>query len=228
MSASVIGRPTHAPPDSAVPDLVTRFDGLAVALARRFSAGRRLDDDLLQVARLGLVLAARRYEPARGDFAPYAAATMRGELKRHLRDHGWSVRVPRRVQEDALAVSAATERLRAAGVSEPTLAELAVETGLSDRRVREAAEARQARYGVELDPASVGEGVADDPNDDLAILRVAVGELADDDRELLTLRFGAELTQGEIGERIGVSQPQVHRRIKVALADLERRLEVAA
>ena len=209
-------------------DLVDQHEGIALAVARRFSRGRRVDDDLLQVARLGLVLASRRFDPDKGHFAAFATATASGEVKKYLRSHGWAVHVPRRLQEDVLLVTNTRDLLTNRLGRPPTDAEVAESAGMTPDRVDEATAAHGSRFGDPLDLASSATSAVDDDEVDLALVRAAVAELDPSQRELVRLRFGADLTQTEIGERIGISQAQVHRRLSSVLAQLGHDLVVAA
>lgn len=208
--------------------------GLAHALAKRFE-GRGVEmDDLVQVAMLGLVQAARRYRPDRGSgFTAFAAPTITGELKRHFRDHGWAVRPPRGLQELHHRVREATSTLQQDLRRDPTTAEIAAEAGTTPEEV-ESARAAGDRYRSSSldeplgDPDGPSRGDAmsadeEDPYDKvvtLISLRGAMEELDRRDRRILDLRFGANLTQRQIGERVGVSQMQVSR----ILASICRRL----
>ena len=209
-------------------ELVEQYAGVAVAVARRFSRTRRIDDDLLQVARLGLVLASRRFDPDRGHFAAYATATASGEVKKYLRSHGWAVHVPRRLQEDVLLVTDVRDRLTNRLGRVPTDEEVAESAGMTTSRVDEATTAHGSRFGDPLDPASAAPTAVEGDDVELALVRAAVAELDPSERELVRLRFEADLTQSEIGERIGISQAQVHRRLSSVLAQLGEDLVVAA
>lgn len=220
--------------------VVLEHERLAVGMAHRF-AGRGIDvEDLVQVARLGLVLAVRRYDPERGfGFTAFAAPTIAGELKRHFRDYGWAVRPPRGVQELHQDVRETTARLQQDLQREPTLDEVAAESGVTADDVR-TARAAGARYrSTSLDRpvddeagASLGDLLAD-PADDayersvtLISLRAAMEEELDErERLILRLRYGADLTQRQIGERIGVSQMQVSRLITAICRRLRVRID---
>jgi RNA polymerase sigma-B factor len=215
-------------------------EGLAVGLATRF-AGRGIDlDDLVQVAMLGLVLAARRYDPERGSgFSAFAAPTITGELKRHFRDHGWAVRPPRGLQELHHREREATATLQQELQREPTTDEVAVEGGITPDEVRAARGAGERYRSSSLDQpvhddaaSSLGEQLADESVDPyeraatLISLRAAMdAELDERERRIISLRFGADLTQRQIGERIGVSQMQVSRLITGICRRLRTRLE---
>src|SRR3954453_4978871 len=140
---------------------------LAERVARRyFRKGTSRDDDLVQVAYIGLVKAARRFEPARcTDFASYAVPTISGEIKRHLRDHGWFVRPPRAVQELRLRAGEVAPRLMQTRGRAPSLAELAAELGEPAERVREALDS-----GLQMRPLSLDARVGEDAGDPIGDL----------------------------------------------------------
>lgn len=220
--------------------VVVLHRGLAIGLARRYE-GRGIEiEDLEQVAMLGLVLAVRRYRPERGHgFTAYAAPTINGELKRYFRDHGWAVRPPRGVQELHQRVRGATSLLQQRLQREPTIAEIAAEGGVAEDEVRSARAAGASYRSTSLDQpvradgdASLGDLLAagtEDPverSTTLISLRAAMEqELDERERRIISLRFGADLTQSEIGERIGVSQMQVSRLISGICRRLRQRLE---
>lgn len=220
--------------------VVVDNQGLAVGLASRF-AGRGIElDDLVQVAMLGLVQAARRYDPERGfGFTAFAAPTISGELKRCFRDQGWAVRPPRGLQELHQRVRETTTTLQQRLHREPTIAEVADEGGISPEEVREARAAGERYRSTSLDQPvgdgtgpSLGDVLADageDPYDKcitLISLRAAMEEELDErERQIVSLRFGADLTQRQIGERIGVSQMQVSRIISSICSRLRSRIE---
>ena len=212
---------------------------LAESCARRYRRRGEPDDDLMQVAWIGLLKAIERYDPARGTcFSSYAVPTIVGELQRHFRDHSWTVRPPRGLQEDVLRM----ERERAALVTalgrEPTATELAHAVGCSVEEVLEAQEAAASYEAASLDaPTTRDDDEAaplvdmmggDDSAYELVESRDAIAStwkaLPDVERQVLELRFMHDLTQREIGERIGYSQMHVSRLLRRAL----NRLETAA
>lgn len=196
---------------------------LADRLARRFSFGQSVDDDLRQVAHLGLLLACRRFDPELGEFVRFASVTIIGELKKHLRTNGWSVRVPRALQEDSITVAAAVERLTSRLGHSPSVGEVAEHTGFDRERVAEAIRTREARFSASVEEHHIEVASADDGTD-AALIELAVARLPDDQRRLIEYRRRDGLTQAEIGRLIGISQPQVHRRLADALAALHREL----
>jgi len=199
---------------------------LADRIAARYSVGPGTDDDVRQVARTGLLLAARRFEPDKGVFVRFATVTIIGEVKKHVRQTGWAVRVPRGLQEDALRVGSAIEELRIRLGRSPTTAEVSTHTGLEVSRVVEALRVREARFAEEFEPAGHDRERESDPAT-AAIVASALSELSFDDSRLIRLRFGEGMTQAEIGVLMGISQAHVHRRLKAAMTKLKQSLEVA-
>lgn len=208
----------------AVDELFHRHLALADRVARRYSFGNGIDEDLRQVARLGLLYACRRYDRERGVFVRFAVVTINGELKKHLRSHGWGVRVPRSLQEDSITVAAASERLTARLGRSPSVGEVADETGFERERVMEAARARDARFTTSVEHAGI-DTVDPGSSMDAALLAHAMSMLDEAERTLIEYRFRDGLTQAEIGRLIGISQPQVHRRLQSALEKLRFELE---
>jgi RNA polymerase sigma-B factor len=214
--------------------LVQRFLPLARQLARRYQRGGEPLDDLVQVASLGLLKAIDRFEPERSTaFSSFAVPTILGELKRHFRDRGWSVRVPRDLQELAVRVDRVTEELARELGRAPTPVEIADHIGVTTEQVLEAREAAGAYRAVSLDRPrdddEDGDGMAEtmgieDPGfglaEDAATVERLMGVLNDREREVLRLRFAEDLTQSEIGARVGVSQMHVSRLIRQAVARL--------
>jgi RNA polymerase sigma-B factor len=212
--------------------------GLADGIASRY-LGRGIErDDLIQVARLGLVKAVQRYRPALGQsFAGYAAPTISGEIKRHFRDTGWMVRPPRRLQELGARLRDAEKELEQRLHRNPTAGELATFLGVEEAQVRAAREASSSFHAVSLDaptatehPPELAVDSDDDPFgafDDAEWLSSALEELTDRERTVLRLRFVDLMTQSEIAEEINVSQMQVSRILRATLARLRARLEAS-
>jgi RNA polymerase sigma-B factor len=212
-------------------ELTTRYLPLARHLARRYR-GRAEIDDLEQVASLALLKAIDRFDPSRGlEFSTFAYPTILGEIKRYFRDLGWTVRVPRDLQELTLRLDALREALTGELGRSPTVAELAVRAGTTAEQVVEAVSAGSAHYPDSLDrPLSEDGDLAidvahDDPGFARAENAVVVGgllaTLPEREREILTLRFEHDMTQAEIGERLGLSQMHVSRLIRQSLATLQ-------
>ena len=215
--------------------LVERFLPLARQLARRYEHTDEPLEDLVQVASIGLVKAIDRFDPGRGfAFSSFAVPTILGELRRHFRDRTWSVRVPRDLQELSLSVDRVAATLTHDLHRPPTIAEIAESLSTSEEAVLEAREAAgayratslQAPRGGEEDS---GETLADqlgadergfDLAEDRATLDRVLACLTAREREVLRLRFEEDLTQAEIGERIGVSQMQISRIIRRSISSL--------
>ncbi|HWJ64623.1 MAG TPA: SigB/SigF/SigG family RNA polymerase sigma factor [Acidimicrobiales bacterium] len=212
---------------------------LALHLARRFSNRGVSLDDLEQVASLGLLRAIDRFDPSRGlEFSTFATPTIVGELKRHFRDKGWSVRVPRRVQELHLLLNSLVADLTHQLGRSPTIAELATAARASEEEVLEAMEAAQAYRSASIEgrsAASPDAGEAQLGVDDAGLFQAEnrllveelLGRLAPREQLLLRLRFYEEMTQQQIAERLGVSQMHVSRLLARCLDDLRRRVESA-
>jgi RNA polymerase sigma-B factor len=228
------------PSDPARPELRRRaieaWLPLAQHLARRYSGRGEPDDDLVQVATVGLIKSVDRYEADRGvDFAGFAIPTVLGEIKRHFRDRTWSIRVPRRVQEMRLAITAANNALTHTLGRSPTVADIAAHLNVTEEEVLEGLEGAHAYTATSLstpinqDGGELGDNLGgEDPGFALTEFRVALApamaELDERERTILTLRFHGNLTQTEIAERIGISQMHVSRLLTRALAKLRQQL----
>ncbi|HEY7438186.1 MAG TPA: SigB/SigF/SigG family RNA polymerase sigma factor [Acidimicrobiia bacterium] len=206
-------------------ELVATYLSLARSLAARYRHKGEPIDDLEQVATLGLIKAIDRFDPDRGvAFVGFATPTILGELKRHFRDHAWSVRVPRTTKEQVAQLRRAVdERSHALGRA-PTIEELAIAMGVDTEEVLEAIEAGRA---FAPDPLEAHTEPRDERTDDgtshvddrVDVERI-LAELPDDERLAVELRFFDELTQTQIAERLGVSQMQVSRLLRRALVRL--------
>jgi len=228
---------TDTPEESeqVVEQIVHLYLDLCASMAGRYDGRGVEHEDLVQVARLALVKAVRRYEPGHApSFAAYAVPTISGELKRWFRDRGWVVRPPRRLQELRANLQSVRSRLEQELGATPTDAELAEAVGATVEEVREVATAATGFRPLSLDcspsdddrPGLAAFLAADDDGlagaDDRVCLAEALTELDDDERELLLMRYVEGMTQREIGEARGVSQMQVSRtlrRITVRLHD---------
>ena len=215
---------------------------LARDLALRYSYTDEPIDDLLQVACLGLIKAIDRFEPDRGTkFTSYAAPTILGELKRHFRDKGWALHVPRDLQERSLALSREAEALSKVLGRSPTIRELATSLGCTVEAALEASEAAASYEATSLDaPATRDDDEAatlldllgdSDTSYELVESRDAIAStwqaLPDLERKVVELRFMHDLTQREIGDQIGYSQMHVSRLLRRALSRLEDAAEAA-
>ena len=230
--------------DAAIREaLVERFLPLAYNLAARYRRGPEPLEDLRQVAALGLLKAIDRYDPAHGSaFSSFAVPTILGGLRRHFRDTGWAIRVPRDLQELAVRLEGAIDALQSTLARAPTVAELAEHLNTTPEQVLEARAAAGARHAASLDSpmfdgeesrATVGDMIgALDAGLDAAEAAVTAQRLQRDlserDREMLRLRFGEDLTQREIGARLGISQMHVSRRIRRSLKQLRDVAEAEA
>jgi len=218
-------------------ELCERFLPLARDLALRYTYTDEPLDDLVQVASLGLIKAIDRFEPGRGTkFTSYAAPTILGELKRHFRDKGWSLHVPRDLQERTLAVSRATEELSKELGRSPKVREVAAHLGCAVEQVLEAQEAAASYEAASLDApaardddesASLVDLIGGEDNlyelvEDRQAIAAEWSHLPEVERQVLVLRFMHDLTQREIGERIGYSQMHVSRLLRRALSRLEK------
>jgi RNA polymerase sigma-B factor len=220
--------------------LVERFLPLAQQLARRYARSNEPLDDLIQVASLGLLKAIDRFDPTRPTaFSSFAVPTILGELKRHFRDKAWSLRVPRDLQELAFRVERVADDLESELRRAPTADEIAEYMGVRTEQVLDAREAAGAYQAVSLDrprdDAEAGDELVnviglEDPGYHLAdeaatVERLMSMLLSDREREILRLRFAEDLTQSEIGARLGLSQMHISRLIRHAVAQLRQAAE---
>ena len=215
-------------------ELVARWLPLAKRLARGYG-GRDEYEDLVQVASVALIRAVDRYDPGRGNqFSSYAVPTVVGELKRHFRDHCWSVKVPRDVHDRSVQVHRASKQLTTKLGRSPTPSELAEALGSSVELVFEALQARSALGPERLDAPHDPE---DDERDRAAVaseepgyaiaeasatLAPLLARLTPTERTMVSLRFDQDLTQSEIAARLGCSQMHVSRRLRAALTYLQQ------
>jgi RNA polymerase sigma-B factor len=216
-------------------ELVERTLPLARTLARRYANKGEALDDLEQVAALGLVKAIERFDLDREvRFTTFAVPTIAGEIKRHFRDRGWMVRVPREVQELSARLTIQRERLTRELGRSPTVPELARAAEAGVEQVLEALRAADAYRALSLDePLGEGFGALDSiaSHDDgferveqRHMLRSGLTHLPPREREILHLRFYEGLTQREIARRVGVSQMHVSRLIRRSIESLRERL----
>jgi len=228
----------HRTGDPAVRDrLVEMHLGLAEYLARRFDRRGEPVEDLVQVASLALINAVDRFDPDRGlEFTTFAVPTIVGELKRHFRDKGWALRVPRRLQELHLRLVTTVAELTHELGRSPSIPEIAERAQASPDEVIEAIEAGRAYRSASLDAPAPGDDVTvpaawriGETDDRLAgveernELAGLLAELPERERAILVLRFYDGLTQSEIAERIGISQMHVSRLLTRTLERLRRR-----
>jgi RNA polymerase sigma-B factor len=220
-------------------DLIEAHLGLAEYLARRFANRGEPLDDLVQVASLGLVKAVERFDPGRGlEFTTFATPTIVGELKRHFRDKGWAVRVPRRVQELHLRVTRVVDDLALELGRSPTVQEIAVRAGTTEDEVIEAIDAGSAYRSTSLDagrtdddesPGLLGQLGGLDPELSRAERRASLSPLLtglpEREQLMLHLRFYEGMTQSEIAKRLGISQMHVSRLLSRSLQTLREAAE---
>lgn len=222
--------------------LVEEHLGFAHALARRYTRRGIALEDLEQVAAMALVKAADRYDPDRGvKFTSFAAPTIIGELKRHFRDKGWAVQVPRRLQELSLEVGKLSAELNQSLGRAPTVAELAQEVGTDEEEVLEALELSGVAYkGASLDqPVGGGDDemltladqlqAEDTPEETATVrttLRTLLRTLPARERRILELRFFDDMTQSEIADDVGLSQMHVSRLIRQSLDRLRQQGDI--
>jgi RNA polymerase sigma-B factor len=229
------GSPEHA---QVRDQLVEMHLPLVEHLARRFRNRGEPLDDLIQVATIGLIKSVDRFDTERGvEFSTYATPTIVGELKRHFRDKGWAIRVPRRLQELRLSLSGATSELTQDLGRAPTVAELAAKLEVSEDDVLEGLESANAYSTLSLDAPDQGQDDAPAVVDSLGTddeslegveyresLRPLLEQLPEREKRILLLRFFRGLTQSEIAAEIGISQMHVSRLLARTLAQLREGL----
>ncbi|MER6137634.1 SigB/SigF/SigG family RNA polymerase sigma factor [Streptomyces sp. NPDC001815] len=218
--------------DAVRDELATAWLPMAHRIAGRFRDRGESIEDLRQVAAVGLVKAIDRYDPSRGAFESYAVPTITGEVKRHFRDRMWALRVPRRVQELRNKVRIARRDLTLnPGAPEPTIAEIAAHTGLTEDEVGAGMEAMESfstlSLDAELSSADDNYSLADtlgesDSSYDVVVDREAAKEglrrLPERERNILYMRFFEDMTQNHIADQLGISQMHVSRLISRSCA----------
>jgi len=217
----------------ALEELTARYRPLAIGLARRYSYTSESSDDLEQVASIGLVAAINRYDPNRGkSLRAFAVPTILGELRRHFRDTGWSVHMPRPLQERARDVRETTSKMTAELQRSPSSREVAERMGISVEAVLESRAVRRAYSPDSLDaPPKPAEDGSPGSWDSLhgweeegyarveanVTVERAIRALPERERKIIQLRYGAELSQAEIGNALGISQMHVSRLLRRSL-----------
>ncbi len=220
-------------------ELVMSHLNLVRFLASKFKNRGEPLDDLVQVGTIGLIKAIDRFDPERGlEFTTYATPTILGEIKRHFRDKGWSVRVPRRLQELSSKVNQATDELTKELQRTPSTEEVASKLGVTVEEVLEAMESSSAYSSVPLEAggsdddeapavidhyASVDQDLA--ASDDRMVIEDTVKEFSPREQEVIRMRFNDNLTQVEIAKRLGVSQVQVSRLLRRTLKKLQEKVD---
>jgi RNA polymerase sigma-B factor len=223
--------------------LIEQYLPLVRSLARRYSYRGEQLEDLVQVGCIGLIKAIDRFDIDRGvELTTYATPNIIGEIKRHFRDKGWSIRVPRGLQELNVRLSHLVEDLTVQLERSPTIAELAKAAGVEEEEVLEALESGQAYATLSL--SAGGGGGSDDGSDldpleslgeleheyevseDRAVLAPGLRALDDRERRIFHLRFFEGLTQSQIAQQVGISQMHVSRLIRRALEKIRDEIAV--
>ncbi len=241
--AALFGRMAHRPQERVQlrEQMIEAGLPFAVRLARHYQGRGEPFEDLVQVATVGLIKAVDGYDPGRGPFSHYAAPTVRGELKKHFRDRGWSVRVPRRLQELKLELSRAHQALTHRLGRAPTVTDLAEYLDVPEEQIIEGMDLAHAYQPVSLNaPVSTQEDAADlgsmlgvrDPAveslDDRMTLAELLPHLPEREQRIVHLRFSGNMTQSQIAAEIGISQMHVSRLLAQALAWLREAMTTDA
>ncbi len=219
-------------------ELVRMHLPLVEYLARRFRNRGEPLEDLVQVATIGLIKSIDRFDLERGvEFSTYATPTIVGEIKRHFRDKGWAIRVPRRLQELKLTLTKATGELSQTLGRSPTVAELATHLGLTEEEILEGLESANAYSAVSLDATDSGDDDSPAVSDSLGMidealegveyresLKPLLDKLPAREKKILVLRFFGNLTQSQIAAELGISQMHVSRLLARTLAQLREGL----
>jgi len=220
--------------------LVMSHMNLVRFLANKFKNRGEPLDDLMQVGYLGLLKAIDRFDPERGlEFTTFATPTILGEIKRHFRDKGWSVRVPRRLQELSAKVNQATDKLTNELQHSPKVEEIAEYLDVTVDEVLEAMESSSAYTSVPIeapgasdsdDAPSILDRYADDDNeldftDDRLVIEEAIRDFSPREREVIELRFVKGMTQIEIAKKLGISQVQVSRLLRRTLKKIQDKID---
>jgi RNA polymerase sigma-B factor len=221
-------------------ELIEQYLPLVRSLARRYANRGEQLEDLVQVGSIGLIKAIDRFDVGRGvELTTYATPNIIGEIKRHFRDKGWSIRVPRGLQELNVRLSQLLERLTVELERSPTIAELAKAADVTEEEVLEALESGQAYTTVSLSaPSGGGEEGELDPleslgeleheyevSEDRAVLAPGLDVLDERERRILHLRFWEGLTQSQIAQQVGISQMHVSRLIRRSLEKVRAEIE---
>lgn len=222
--------------------IVERYDRLAIGLAGRFRGRGEPIEDLTQVARYGLLKAIDRFDTSREvQFSTFATRSILGELKRHLRDKAWSVRVPRSLKERFLETGRAVEELTQRLGRSPTIAEIAAELGATSEEILEAMDAGSAYSAASLDMpvgedeagSTLGDMLAIDDeilgrSDERATVAAHLQELPARERSIVYLRFFEAKSQREVAEVMGMSQMHVSRILRKTLDELRTKISAEA
>ena len=226
--------------EEAREQLIVSHVNLVRYIAAKFKTRGEPLDDLIQVGTIGLIKAIDRFDPSRGlEFTTYATPTIMGEIKRHFRDKGWTIRVPRRLQELSAKVNSATDELTARLQRSPSIEEVAEYLDTTADEVLEAMESSSAYSSVPLeaqggneddDAPSVIDRYASvdgdlEASDDRMVLEGVIGEFPEADQQAIRMRFIDGMTQVEIAKRLGISQVQVSRMLRRALRRIQDKID---
>lgn len=226
--------------EEARDQLIVSHLNLVRFLASKFKNRGEPLDDLVQVGTIGLIKAIDRFDPERGlEFTTYATPTILGEIKRHFRDKGWSIRVPRRLQELSAKVNQATDELTVELQRSPSVEEVAAKLGVGAEEILEAMESSGAYTSVSLEAGGTSEddeapalidrlGSVDedlDASDDRMVIDDAIRDFSPREQEIVRMRFIDGLTQVEIAKRLGVSQVQVSRLLRRTLRKIQDKID---
>lgn len=226
--------------EEAREQLIVSHVNLVRYIAAKFKNRGEPLDDLIQVGTIGLIKAIDRFDPSRGlEFTTYATPTIMGEIKRHFRDKGWTIRVPRRLQELSAKVNTVTDELTAELQRSPSIDEIAARLGMTPDEVLEAIESSSAYSSVPLEgqggteeddaPAVIDRYASVDndleASDDRMILEDVISEFPEADQQAIRMRYLDGMTQVEIAKKLGISQVQVSRMLRRALRRIQEKID---
>ena len=226
--------------EEAREQLIVSHVNLVRYIAAKFKNRGEPLDDLIQVGTIGLIKAIDRFDPSRGlEFTTYATPTIMGEIKRHFRDKGWTIRVPRRLQELSAKVNSATDELTARLQRSPSIEEVAEYLDTTADEVLEAMESSSAYSSVPLEgggssddddaPSVIDHYATEDENlaasDDRIVLEDAIRDFSPREKDVIRMRFFEGMTQVEIAERLGISQVQVSRLLRRTLRRVQDKID---
>ena len=226
--------------EEAREQLIVSHVNLVRYIAAKFKNRGEPLDDLIQVGTIGLIKAIDRFDPSRGlEFTTYATPTIMGEIKRHFRDKGWTIRVPRRLQELSAKVNTVTDELTAELQRSPSIDEIAARLGTAPDEVLEAMESSSAYSSVPLEgqggteeddaPAVIDRYASVDndleASDDRMILEDVISEFPEADQQAIRMRYLDGMTQVEIAKKLGISQVQVSRMLRRALRRIQEKID---
>lgn len=226
--------------EEAREQLIVSHVNLVRYIAAKFKNRGEPLDDLIQVGTIGLIKAIDRFDPSRGlEFTTYATPTIMGEIKRHFRDKGWTIRVPRRLQELSAKVNTVTDELTAELQRSPSIDEIAARLGTTSDEVLEAMESSSAYSSVPLEgqggteeddaPAVIDRYASVDndleASDDRMILEDVISEFPEADQQAIRMRYLDGMTQVEIAKKLGISQVQVSRMLRRALRRIQEKID---